>query len=612
MPGIGVSRGVPVEMKAVLNARSGIAAKSLEQAALVGSALEFAPDPVALVIRRGDGAPPVISYVNRAFGELFGYAPAALVGRSPSVLRGTRTAGDPFALAGLDVAIPRPDAETDYLYTSSGEERLVEIRERAINESHALVSVHDLTRVRETLDALLEANQRLGSFLANNTEAVLTLDVAGSCLDVNTAAKKLFGLEREELIGLGFRSGAKHGLFPGDEPFPEPLRAGRTMQYGAVFHHRDGRRLKVECKAVPMIVAGTTQGAYVIARDVTESTRLANLVSEQAKRTHALYLISAAKGTTNAKQIDEALGLVLDCFEMQYAFLCEVRGEEMHLLNVVGHGLIEVGDVFPLRKTRVAEMLKFGDVYAVDDTDLPQNRLEGVPHYAGWHAYISAPLIIAGAVYGAIGFVSTRVVPFNDYDKDFVRLAAALVSAAIERQMQRDRLDALAYLDILTELPNRAKFMLDIEAAIASARQGVRSFALHFMDLDGFKNINDRAGHSVGDLALKEVARRLRALPRLSDVPARLGGDEFVLLQQNVANVAQARALGRRIIASLSEPYVLEGQPYELGASVGIAIYPRDGREARTLLQSADLALYRAKAAGKNRAELSVSSYAET
>jgi len=85
-----------------------------------------------------------------------------------------------------------------------------------------------------------------------------------------------------------------------------------------------------------------------------------------------------------------------------------------------------------------------------------------------------------------------------------------------------------------------------------------------------------------------------------------------VLLQQNVANVAQARALGRRIIASLSEPYVLEGQPYELGASVGIAIYPRDGREARTLLQSADLALYRAKAAGKNRAELSVSSYAET
>jgi diguanylate cyclase (GGDEF)-like protein len=244
--------------------------------------------------------------------------------------------------------------------------------------------------------------------------------------------------------------------------------------------------------------------------------------------------------------------------------------------------------------------------------ELPEGKLSGVPEYQDWHAYISVPLIMGGRIWGAIGFCSTNVVNFNDFDRDFVRLVAALVSTVLERQMQKKRLDDLAYLDTLTGLPNRAKFMRDIETTLSHAKRHDRAFALHFIDLDGFKNVNDRAGHAIGDLALKEVARRLRTIPRLHDVPARLGGDEFVLLQTEIEQPSDAESLGNRIVEELSRPYELDRQIFRMGASIGIAVFPQDGNDERTLLQSADIALYRAKAGGKNRVEVSRKKAVET
>jgi diguanylate cyclase (GGDEF)-like protein len=161
----------------------------------------------------------------------------------------------------------------------------------------------------------------------------------------------------------------------------------------------------------------------------------------------------------------------------------------------------------------------------------------------------------------------------------------------------------MAFYDQLTELPNRAKFMATLGDALEDARTGKHIFAIHSIDLDGFKAVNDTAGHAVGDLALQEVGRRLRELVRPCDLPARLGGDEFVLLQREISRRSDTTALGGRIVAKLSEPYVLDGVTYGLGASVGVALFPEDGRDAKTLLRNADLALYAAKNAGKGRVE---------
>ncbi len=146
--------------------------------------------------------------------------------------------------------------------------------------------------------------------------------------------------------------------------------------------------------------------------------------------------------------------------------------------------------------------------------------------------------------------------------------------------------------------------MRDLDAAISYGRRHRRRFALHYIDLDGFKSINDRAGHPTGDLALQEAARRLSGVARRHDIPARLGGDEFVLLQTEVRDRAETAALGARIVRALSLPYTLDDRRFELGASVGIATFPDDGKDARGLLKSADDALYRAKALGKHRVEI--------
>jgi diguanylate cyclase (GGDEF)-like protein len=163
-------------------------------------------------------------------------------------------------------------------------------------------------------------------------------------------------------------------------------------------------------------------------------------------------------------------------------------------------------------------------------------------------------------------------------------------------------LQRLAYYDVLSDLPNRANFRRRLLAETARA---ANRFALHFIDLDGFKSLNDRAGHAAGDLALNEAGRRLERLCRnKEDLPARLGGDEFVVIQVERPDRASARAFGERIVSELSKPYRVGETTFELSASVGVALFPADGKDAESLIGSADAALYRAKASGKQRVEL--------
>lgn len=520
------------------------------------------------------------------------------------MLAGPKTDENKIARLQSASAAREPGSEILYAYTSKGEPRLVELRAREVDDSHRVVSVRDLTRLQAAQEALAATTRRLRSLLADNADAVLTVALDGTCIDANAAATTLFGYERQELLGRGFTTLATQGLFPGDDIFPDVLRAAQTLKYHATYAHKLGSSLDVECSAIPIVVRGVTEGAYVIARDITAATRLATSVSAQAKRTHALYLIAAATSTTDTKQIDAGLALVLEALEMQYGYVGQVIGDSIHMEHVAGEHLLEAGAVIELAHTHVRETLACGDVFAIDDLSDPANVKRGVPAYREWHGYISAPLSIAGRPYGAIGFLSKRVVPFNDYDRDFIRLVAALISSALEIRQQQ--LSRLAYHDVLTGLPNRAKFMLELEAAIRRTDRPKPAFALHFIDLDHFKNVNDRSGQAVGDFVLQEAARRLQQTLRRNDnVPARFGGDEFVLLQAAIEHPSEAEAFGARIVRLLSEPYIFGDVKLHLSASVGIAIFPDDGHDAEALLRSADLALYRAKTNGKNRIEIS-------
>jgi len=151
--------------------------------------------------------------------------------------------------------------------------------------------------------------------------------------------------------------------------------------------------------------------------------------------------------------------------------------------------------------------------------------------------------------------------------------------------------------DGLTDLPNRTMLYAELERAIAEARENGGMIALLLMDLDRFKEVNDTFGHHFGDLLLKQVAFRLRNQLRSNDTVARLGGDEFAIVVPEIADSNMVARVARSILNALQQPFVVEEQVLEVGASIGIALYPAHGGDARTLLRRADVAMYAAKQA---------------
>jgi diguanylate cyclase (GGDEF)-like protein len=169
-----------------------------------------------------------------------------------------------------------------------------------------------------------------------------------------------------------------------------------------------------------------------------------------------------------------------------------------------------------------------------------------------------------------------------------------------EIALVRERISSLAYSDPLTGLANRTSFGPSLDQAVQRARRRSSKLALVFVDLDGFKLINDLRGHDAGDALLIELAGRLRANLRASDLVARLGGDEFVVAVEEVQEVGPIETVAKKLLAELVRPYSLAGGDAKVTASIGISIFPDDAADAQSLLKHADTAMYAAKQAGKN------------
>ena len=189
-------------------------------------------------------------------------------------------------------------------------------------------------------------------------------------------------------------------------------------------------------------------------------------------------------------------------------------------------------------------------------------------------------------------------------------IAEGIVSDITERRRAedalheaRERLRHLAYHDGLTGLPNRLLLAERLDARIAEAARDGAAFPVLFVDLDGFKPLNDRHGHAVGDRVLQVIAERLRAMVRWDDAVARLGGDEFLVAGPCVDTVAGARTaatvLAHRIRTTLADPILVDGSPLVVTASVGAALYPLDGGDLPALLAAADGAMYDDKFGGR-------------
>jgi diguanylate cyclase (GGDEF)-like protein/PAS domain S-box-containing protein len=195
-------------------------------------------------------------------------------------------------------------------------------------------------------------------------------------------------------------------------------------------------------------------------------------------------------------------------------------------------------------------------------------------------------LLSISAVHDAAGELTNYVAVFADIS----RLKAQ------ERQLRQ-----MAYYDALTDLPNRALLADRLVQGIQQTRRTQTLMAVCYLDLDGFKTVNDSLGHDAGDRLLVEMATRLKATLRGGDTVARLGGDEFVLLLVGLESIEECRLALERLLNAIAQPILIEDQPVVVSASIGVALFPQDDSDADTLMRHADQAMYQAKQSGKNR-----------
>jgi diguanylate cyclase (GGDEF)-like protein len=243
-------------------------------------------------------------------------------------------------------------------------------------------------------------------------------------------------------------------------------------------------------------------------------------------------------------------------------------------------------------------------------------QLDRLQNDHAWTASGTGFLLRIGYAEETLGLIEIDDVAFPQHLAHYLDLALILgrvcaLTISNARAYEKSKRDEetirhQAYHDTLTGLPNRRMFQEQLTAALAQADREQSRLAVLFVDLDGFKQVNDQLGHDLGDLLLQEVARRLQKAVRIHDrdTVARLGGDEFLLLLPAIAQARDALHVAQRIRENLSRALACAGEEIRITASVGIALYPQDGEDAETLIKHADAALYHVKESGKDGSQL--------
>ena len=225
---------------------------------------------------------------------------------------------------------------------------------------------------------------------------------------------------------------------------------------------------------------------------------------------------------------------------------------------------------------------------------------------------IVAPLIVRGKPIGTLAVVNSNNDPlFGEEDRELISTVANQSALALTQHQLLTEIHYQAFHDSLTGLPNRTMLDLRLQESLDHAACSGSNIAVVFIDLDGFKHINDTLGHQIGDLLLVQASRRLQQEIRHKDTLVRLGGDEFAVILDGLKNRVQAMHIGQSLLGVLQPCFQIDHHRLNIGASMGISLYPEDATEAANLLRYADSAMYQAKADGKNKVRSFIPALAE-
>jgi diguanylate cyclase (GGDEF)-like protein/PAS domain S-box-containing protein len=474
-------------------------------------------------------------------------------------------------------------AEFRIVRAVDGAERWVEATGRVFFDqagrpTRGVGTLADVTERRRSVEALKESEERYRALVETAPDAVYAHE-GGVIVLANRQAAALFGAGHPEaLVG--------RPVFELVDEASLPLARARTAALAApgaraelaelTYRRLDGTPFAVEAAAAAVQLEGRLV-VQVVFRDVTArkrseaalQARTAELVTVLETVPVAVWLAHDSEGRriTGNRHAAELLRLA----PVENQSLSAPEGQRPAHFRVLKDGREVPPEDLPVQRAARGEVVRGEELRVVFDDGSFYDEL----------ASATPVRDAAGSITGAVG-------------------AAIDIT---ERKAAEERVRHVALHDPLTGLPNRLLFHDRLGQALARARRAGERVAVMLLDLDQFKEINDRLGHGAGDALLREVAARLGGTARASDTWARLGGDEFALVQEGLREAEAARLTARRVLAALDAPFRVEEQELEVGASLGLTLFPDDGGTPERLVRNADVALYRAKAAGRGRFE---------
>ena len=434
------------------------------------------------------------------------------------------------------------------------------------NASGVIVGASKIARDISDRVRLASASQQLELIVQSSDDAIIGKTLHGLVTSWNAGAERMFGYTSSEMVGAHIDR-----IIPPERKIEEALILERLRNGHAIDHfetirlHKNGVEVYISVTISPIRdQSGQIIGASKIARDITQ---------KRAAEQHLRLTSSVFTHTNEGIVITDAHGKILDVND---AFV-----------RITGFDKSEVLGKLPL-------MFRSGR-QGPEVVDALLNNLKLQDHCQGevWsrrkdgEAY--AGLLTISTVRDATGTVQNYVGIFAD------------ITAL---KLQQDRLEHVAHFDPLTDLPNRVLLTDRLNHAIAMARRNSHSIGILYLDLDGFKKVNDAHGHDVGDDLLVELAKRMKGALRSVDTIARMGGDEFVAILEDVQSTVLCVDLAQRVLQACAAPVEINAIPLQVSASIGVTLFPQDESDAEQLLRHADQAMYEAKQAGKNRYQL--------
>lgn len=429
-------------------------------------------------------------------------------------------------------------------------------------------------------------------------DAVCVVDAQGRFVFVSSAGERIFGYTAQEMVGRPMID----LVFPADRSrtlnaVDEIVARGHLPHFENRYLRKDGRVVDIMWTARWSPLDGVR---VAVARDVTELKRAQSMQA-------ALYAISeAAHAAEDLPTLFQHIHRIVGGLLPAINFFVALYDAAEDRLTFPYH--VDELDAAPAAGslasgTLSAEVIRSGQTLHLsrDGARLPSAAAHADVGSAAVD-WLGVPLHSQGRVIGALVVKShTGATQYTAADAELLKFVSTQVATAIERKQTETRLQHMARHDPLTDLPNRSLVQDRMATALARARRDRAGLSLLYLDLDMFKQVNDRFGHAAGDRLLQEVARRLDHCVRESDTVGRMGGDEFVVLLASIQSPAHAPQVAEKIRLALCRPFDLAGQALSISPSIGIAHYPEHGDNAEQLIHRADEAMYAAKQDGGNR-----------